>query len=130
MAKYEKETRLSVAAPGQAAGNGLETDDSLQNCTTDLTMRQLKIAALLGCGRTAAIPLQQLVRVTGKDGRTVRLLIEKERRNGAPILSDCKSGYYLAADASEAEMFARSMRGRAREILKTARAIEVAAGID
>ena len=49
---------------------------------------------------------------------------------GALIVSNNKDGYYLTNDPAEAQRFARSMQHRAREILRTARAIEEAAGVD
>ena len=76
------------------------------------------------------MPLRHLETITGRDGRSIRVEIERERRNGALILSDCRKGYFLAADEAEAQTFTRSMRKRAGEIIKTARAIERAAGID
>lgn len=91
---------------------------------------QRKISALLGCGQAAAVPLQQIIAWTGIDGRTVRLMIEQERRSGTPILSDCRRGYYLAADKQETAQFVESMRRRAHEILTTASAVERAAGLD
>ena len=68
--------------------------------------------------------------MTGLDGREVRRQIERERRAGALIVSNNKDGYYLTNDPAEAQRFARSMQHRAREILRTARAIEEAAGVD
>ena len=62
--------------------------------------------------------------------RLIRKEIEVERRAGALIISDNAHGYYLTDDPAEAQRFARSMQHRAREILRTARAIEGAAGLD
>lgn len=84
------------------------------------------IASLLGRGSGAALSRQELEALTGMDGRTVRRLIEFERRSGTPILSDCSAGYYLPADEREADTFVRSMRRRAEEILRTASAVEAA----
>lgn len=91
---------------------------------------QGEIAALLGCGQSVAVPLHQIIAWTGLDGRTVRMMIERERRSGTPILSDCRRGYYLAADELETAQFVESMRHRAHEILTTASAVERAAGLD
>ena len=63
-------------------------------------------------------------RLTGLDGRTVRLMIERERREGRPILADNATGYYLPATEHERAACVRSMRHRAAEILAAARAIE------
>ncbi len=70
------------------------------------------------------MPRRELERLTGLDGRTVRLLIERERRKGVPILADNATGYYLPANEEEKAACVRSMQHRAKEILRTARAIE------
>ena len=49
---------------------------------------QRKVADLLSHGRENAIPRRELEKLTGLDGRTVRLMIERERREGRPILAD------------------------------------------
>lgn len=67
---------------------------------------------------------RELERLTGLDGRSVRLLIERERREGVPILADNASGYFLPASEDERAACVRSMRHRAAEILITARAVE------
>ena len=81
---------------------------------------QRKVADLLSHGRENAIPRRELEKLTGLDGRTVRLMIERERREGRPILAD------NAIPATEYERAAcvRSMRHRADEIRKTAEAID------
>lgn len=88
----------------------------------------MKIEALLSRGRTCAVPMTQLVAWTGLDSRSIRQLIERERRQGSPILSDNRSGYFLAGSPEEVERFSRSMEHRAREILRTAAAVRAAAG--
>ena len=84
------------------------------------------IADLLLPGRENAIPRRELERLTGLDGRTVRLMIERERREGRPILADNATGYYLPATEHERAACVRSMRHRAGEIMKSAQAIEQA----
>lgn len=81
-----------------------------------------------GRGQENAVPLRDLARVTGERPRAVRRMIERERRSGVPILSDNESGYFLPAAPDELEHFVKSMRGRAHEILRTAAAVERAAG--
>lgn len=90
----------------------------------------MRIADYLSPGQENAIPLRHLEAMTGWPGRDIRKQIAVERRTGVPILSNNRTGYYLAADEVEAEQFVRSMRGRAHEILKTASAVERAAGLD
>ena len=79
---------------------------------------------LLSSGQQNAIPRRELESLTGWSGRMVRLMIEKERRAGIPILSDNANGYYLPGNSAERAQFVRSMRNRAAEILKTAQAVE------
>ena len=55
-------------------------------------------------------------------------MIEQERRSGTPICADNLTGYYIAANEAEKAACVRSMRHRAGEIMKTARAIERAKG--
>ena len=52
--------------------------------------------------------------------------IERERREGRPILADNATGYYLPATKYERAACVRSMRHRAGEIMKSAQAIEQA----
>lgn len=84
----------------------------------------MKIADLLRYGQANAVPLRDLARITGLDGRTVRAMISAERRAGAAILSNNQTGYYLPANEEEKARFVRSMRHRAKEILCAADAVE------
>lgn len=115
------EAGAEIAACGRAA-------ISCNNFTTAAAGRQIKIADYLSHGQENAIPRRELERLTSMDGRTVRLMIERERRAGTVIASDNQHGYWLTDDPAEAERFSRSMEHRAREILRTARAIEQAEG--
>lgn len=84
------------------------------------------IGSLLMTGSENGLHLQDLVRLTGEDQRTVRKMIHQERRRGIPILSNSKDGYYLPGNEYERAECVRQMRGRAREILTAAAAIEKA----
>lgn len=90
----------------------------------------VKISSLLSHGAENGVTLRHLEKLTDLPGREVRRQIERERRAGALIISDNAHGYFLTDDPAEAQRFARSMQHRAREILRTARAIEGAAGLD
>ena len=98
--------------------------------TTTAAGRQIKIADYLSYGQENAIPRRELERLTSMDGRTVRLMIERERRAGTPICADNATGYFLPSTAAEKAACVRSMRHRAGEILRTARAIERGAALD
>lgn len=87
----------------------------------------MKISDILSYGQGAALPLKHLVKVTGINERTIRLMIARERREGALILSDNLHGYFLADTQEEIERFVKSMRGRAQEILETTGIVEKAA---
>lgn len=117
------EAGAEIAACGRAA-------ISCNNFTTAAAGRQIKIADYLSHGQENAIPRRELERLTGVDGRTVRLMIERERRSGTPICADNLSGYYLPATEDERAACVRSMRHRAGKIMRTARAIEMGAGLD
>ena len=103
-----------------------ETMPSTAQSTTPAGAGQRSIADLLGVGRENAITRRDLERLTGLDGRSVRLLIERERRAGTPICSDNQNGYYLPCCKSEKDAFVASMRHRAREIERVAAAVEKA----
>lgn len=90
------------------------------------TTRSGPISRLLLRGQENAIPLHDLKAVTGWDGRTIRRMIERERRSGVPILADNSRGYFLPANYHERAACVCSMRHRALEILRTAQAIEAA----
>lgn len=83
-----------------------------------------RIADLLHPGAENAIPRRELMTLTGLSDRELRLMIEVERRQGTPILSDCLHGYFLPGDSAERDRCVRSLRRRAKEIEATAAAIE------
>lgn len=117
-------TGRAEMAAGQAA-------ISTSNFTTGSAQRQPGfIASLLLYGPENGLTLKDLVHMTQWPERLIRKEIEVEQRAGALIISDNAHGYYLTDDPAEAQRFARSMQHRAREILRTARAIEGAAGLD
>ena len=129
MAEVKKMAHSSAATPEQAGReNHWKGDVSHQKHITQGSGGQRKIADLLSYGQENAVPRRHLEKLTGLDGRTVRLMIERERREGVPILADNATGYYLPATEHERAACVRSMRHRAGEIMKSARAIERAEG--
>lgn len=86
------------------------------------------IADYLLEGQKNAIPRRQLRVLTGLPDRAIRREIERERRDGIPILADNLTGYFIPSCEEERRRFVRSMRGRALEILTTAAAIEKGGG--
>ena len=129
MTKNEN-TRPGAGTPERAAETAAcgRAAISYGYLTTTATGRQRKVSDFLSHGRENAVPLRHLKKVMEADGRTVRLMIQQERLSGMPICADNLTGYYIAANEAEKAACVRSMRHRAREIMKTARAIEQAEG--
>ena len=131
MTKKEKAPTSAATLTGAAAETtACRASIPMFDCTTAAAGRQIKIADYLGHSRESAITGRELCALTRLDHRTVRAQIEQERRAGALIVADNKSGYWVTDDPAEAQRFARSMKHRAKEILRTARAIERGAGLD
>ena len=118
---------LERAGAEKAAGN---TSIPVSNYTTGEAPGQPSIADYLGRDRESARKGRELCAALHLDSRTLRQRIELERRNGAAIVADNRSGYWLTDDPAEAQAFVRSMRRRAHEILKTAQAVEKSMGLD
>ena len=121
MNKGKKKARPAGSVAGQAER---ECHWTSGNSYDNFTTGHSPISRHLLEGRENAIPRRALEMLTGLDGRTVRLMIERERRKEIPILSDCGNGYYLPATEQERVTCVRSLRHRAREIMRTAKAIE------
>lgn len=88
----------------------------------------LTIADILPRGRESALKLRDLKELFSESERTIRLMIQRERRR-VPILSDNASGYWVSDDEAEVRRFTNSMRHRARQIWATASNVEKAAGL-
>lgn len=123
-------TRPGAGTPERAAETAAfgRAAISYDYLTTTVAGRQRRVSDFLSRGRENAVPLRHLKKLLEVDGRTVRLMIERERRAGIPICADNATGYYLPSTADEKAACVRSMRHRAGEIMKTARAIEQAEG--
>lgn len=127
MMNKSKKARPDVPASGQAV-----REDALQGNASHIQYTAvgsggqglIAIAEYLSHGQANAIPLRELEKMTGLDGRTIRAMIAIERRTGVAILSDNLTGYYLPASEEEKVQFVRSMRHRAKEILLAADAVE------
>lgn len=129
----DKKTHPDTAIPGWAkmgAETGQDATSTANNTTPIPSGQAVRVADLLSHGQDTTITRHDLENMTGLDGRTLRGVIQQARLNGTPILSDCRHGYYLPDDEVEAERFVKSMRRRASEILKVARAVEKAMRLD
>lgn len=123
--RSNNQARLGAGTPKRAEGTQTHLfTNPVNKFTTAAPGGQRSIAELLGVGAENGMTRRELERLTGLDGRSVRLLIERERREGVPILADNASGYFLPASEDERAACVRSMRHRAAEILITARAVE------
>ena len=121
----KKKARPSAATPERAKREKQQTSgNSHIHSTTNDRNGQAGIAGLLMAGAANGLHLSDLVRLTGWTEREVRQMIHQERRQGIPILSNSKDGYYLPGNEYEKADCVRQMRGRAREILAAAAGIE------
>lgn len=129
MSSKKRKARPGTAIPGRAVENGCVCETaqpSTSNDTISTADRQFQISDLLLHNAENAIPWRHLMAMTGYRDRELRLKIESERRQGVPILSDNRRGYFLPADEQERDRCVRSLRRRAGEIMETADAIEQA----
>lgn len=128
MVSKSKKASAGTAIPTLAVENGTASQTShasTKNDTTDGAGRQLfRVSDLLLHGQGNALPMRHLKELTGLDSRVIRRQIEAERRQGVPILSDNVHGYFLPGNPSERDRCVKSLRRRAKEIERTAAAIE------
>lgn len=133
MKKQHKKNAPTGAATSAGAKLEAGTEQATTSTSNDTTPappgQGLHITDFLCAGQAHATPLRDLVSLTGQDGRTVRLEIELARRQGIPILSNSKDGYWLGENKDEIAQFVRGMKHRARQIQLTADAVGKAAGI-
>ncbi len=123
----EKENRPTAATVERSGTETAPGKASLSNVNSNIDgmgRQPLRVADFLNVGEAGAIPMRDLKTVLQMDSRTIRLLIEQERRNGIAIVSNNVSGYYLASNKSEKDRFVRSMLHRAAQIAGTAKAAE------
>lgn len=116
------EAATSERAKRESAWTGSNSRN--QHTTTAADGGQEAVSSLLLEGRSNALHLADLVRITGWPERDVRKAIQRERQRGSPILSDNKSGYFLPGNEQERTLCVRSLRHRAHEILRAAACIE------
>ena len=124
MGNNEKARPAGSAAERAKREKQRSSGNSHTHSTTNDSNGQAGIAGLLMAGAANGLHLSDLVRLTGWTEREVRQMIHQERRQGIPILSNSKDGYYLPGNEYEKADCVRQMRGRAREILAAAAGIE------
>lgn len=126
MSEKEKARPAGSAAEQAGQGNHWASGIPWNQYNVRGACRQFEIAELLGHGPENGLRLSELVSLTGWTGRVVRRMIQAERLGGAPILSDNEHGYFLPSSGEDRAACVRSLRGRAKEILDVAAAIEAA----
>lgn len=122
-------TEATVEQVETGAGLDRSTTSTTKHITPSPSGQGFRVADLLSHGAGHGQTITDLERLTGCRSREIRKQIERERRAGALIISDNQHGYFLTDDPAEAQRFARSMLHRSREITRTARAVEKAAGL-
>lgn len=97
-----------------------------QSTTPPPPPQAVKVADFLLPGQQNAVPLKHLNDLLHLDGRKIRLMIQRERLTGTPILESSKAdgGYYLPGNDHERARCVQRLRRRAAEIVKVADAIE------
>lgn len=118
-----KNTRPEAATSRRAGRESAWTGGNSRSQSTTAADGSQVVSSLLMEGRSNALHLADLVRLTGWPERDVRKAIQRERQRGSPILSDNKNGYFLPQSEAEKAQFVCSMRCRAREILRAANAV-------
>lgn len=126
--RQKKNVSPSAATLGETAKTEATFEQatiSKNNYTTNYNQRQTgEISQLLLCGVENAITRRDLMALTRYSDRTLRLLIEAERRQSIPILSDNQHGCFMPKNQEGVDHCVRSLRSRAAEIEVTAAAIE------
>ncbi len=85
------------------------------------------IHELLAAGSHNARTGKEIAKLIGCDLRRVTIQIERERREGWPICANTlgvNAGYYLAESSFELDRYITRLGRRARELMKTKRALQ------
>ena len=132
MIMEKRKTRAGAATPTRAVETGTAsrqaTTSTIEFTTPPAERQPFRIADFLHPGAESAVSRRELMDLTGLPDRELRRLIEAERRQGIPVLSDNQHGYFLPGDSAEKARCVHSLRSRAAEIMETADAIEQGGG--
>lgn len=82
-----------------------------------------KICSALRTGEDNAVSLSDMCKVSGRDNRRTRLVIEDLRRHGTVICSSDK-GYFYPANLPELRRYIRKEKSRSNSIDLTLKAAE------
>ena len=124
----KENARPAGGTAGQAAENNAGRKIPQDDFSTDSSKKREEkyqlISDLLHKGRNNGLTLQDLVKLTGMDERTIRRKIHVERKSGMLIMADCVHGYFLPEDTYDVRRFIHSMSNRSKEISAVSRAAE------
>jgi len=125
--KGNEKSRPGVAAPKRerVSEESVFSYTSEANFSTQKREGQLFIADFLHRGEANATTKRELRNIIHLPERTIRLMVQDERRRGIPILSG-QRGYWLAESADEIRQFYRNMTARADEIRRSAACVLMA----
>ena len=82
------------------------------------------IKDFISTGEENAVSLAELCRITGLENRTLRLVIETERRNGTVICSSV-NGYFYPETVQELQAYVHQERARSRSISQGLKSAEI-----
>ena len=124
----KEKARPAGGTAGQAAEKYAASKIPQSDFNTDSSKKREEkyqlISDLLHKGRNNGLTLQDLVKLTGMDERTIRRRIHAERKSGILIMADCVHGYFLPEDTYDVRRFIHSMSNRSKEIAAVSRAAE------
>ena len=124
----KENARPAGGTAGQAAekdaASKIPQDDFSTGSSKKREEKYQLISVLLHKGRNNGLTLQDLVKLTGMDERTIRRKIHVERKSGMLIMADCVHGYFLPEDTYDVRRFIHSMSNRSKEISAVSRAAE------
>ena len=124
----KENARPAGGTAGQAAEKDAASKIPQDDFSTDSSKKREEkyqlISDLLHKGRNSGLTLQDLVKLTGMDERTIRRKIHVERKSGMLIMADCVHGYFLPEDTYDVRRFIHSMSNRSKEISAVSRAAE------
>ena len=124
----KEKARPAGGTAGQAAENNAGRKIPQDDFSTDSSKKREEkcelISDLLHKGRNNGLTLQDLVKLTRMDERTIRRKIHVERKRGILIMADCVHGYFLPEDTYDVRRFIHSMSNRSKEIAAVSRAAE------
>lgn len=95
-----------------------------------MSERKITIYGLLSTGRKHSLTINELSQVTGLDARTIKRIIEKERREGYPIAAITSGrfrGYYKPTDRAEMMEYCGRLKNRIKTLQETLRCSRLSA---